>query len=243
MDHTRNLVYCAPTSGGKSLVADLLVAKRLLRSVNDHAPIALMVLPFVSLCKERLTELTEMYEKVGVQVRGFFGGRRGILPPRFGWGGLIIATPERANDIVTKLIVDDRVGELVTVVVDELHLVQHETRGSILERMLTKLMYATRDVKIAPTPQVIAMSATLPRPFGLGGSGTPSCTRRGSVLSISVSKSCLTRPFTLYSTTTRSVTLHPIPWTRSGRNPCRRILTPSRGSRSRLSQTRTVGVS
>ena len=51
MDHTRNLVYCAPTSGGKSLVADLLVAKRLLRSVNDHAPIALMVLPFVSLCK------------------------------------------------------------------------------------------------------------------------------------------------------------------------------------------------
>lgn len=167
MDHTRNLVYCAPTSGGKSLVADLLVAKRLLRSVNDHAPIALMVLPFVSLCKERLTELTEMYEKVGVQVRGFFGGRRGILPPRFGWGGLIIATPERANDIVTKLIVDDRVGELVTVVVDELHLVQHETRGSILERMLTKLMYATRDVKIAPPPQVIAMSATLPRPFGL----------------------------------------------------------------------------
>ena len=35
-DHTRNLVYCAPTSGGKSLVADLLVAKRLLLKVDDH---------------------------------------------------------------------------------------------------------------------------------------------------------------------------------------------------------------
>jgi len=178
LDHTRNLVYCAPTSGGKSLVADLLVAKRLLRNVDDHAPIALMVLPFVSLCKERLAELTEMYETVGVQVRGFFGGRPGHLPPRYGRGGLIIATPERANDIVSKLIADDRVDELVTVVVDELHMVQHETRGSILERMLTKLMYATRDVdrpvhdhlrkiQIAPPLQVIAMSATLPRPFGL----------------------------------------------------------------------------
>ena len=160
-DHTRNLVYCAPTSGGKSLVADLLVAKRLLLKVDDHAPIALMVLPFVSLCTERLAELTEMFESTGVPVRGFFGGRPGVLPPKYGRGGLLIATPERANDIVTKLIAEDRVGEVVTVVVDELHMVQDESRGGIVERMLTKLMYAAKAV------QVIAMSATLPRPFGL----------------------------------------------------------------------------
>ena len=67
LDHSRNLVYSAPTSGGKSLVADHLLAKRLLAGDCD---IALMVLPFVSLCRERLVELTELFEPVGVQVRG-----------------------------------------------------------------------------------------------------------------------------------------------------------------------------
>ena len=35
MAHTRNLVYCAPTSGGKSLVSDLLVVRRLIAGGCD----------------------------------------------------------------------------------------------------------------------------------------------------------------------------------------------------------------
>jgi DNA polymerase theta len=45
-----NLVYCAPTSGGKSLVAEVLM----LRAVAATAGIALLVLPFVSLCEEKV---------------------------------------------------------------------------------------------------------------------------------------------------------------------------------------------
>ena len=103
MAHTRNLVYCAPTSGGKSLVSDLLVVRRLIAGGPDGgAALALMVLPFVSLCQERSTELTRMLKPLGIVVRGFFGGRGGALPPRDGSGGLIVATPEKANDLVTR---------------------------------------------------------------------------------------------------------------------------------------------
>ena len=143
MAHTRNLVYCAPTSGGKSLVSDLLIVRRLIAGGPDGgAALALMVLPFVSLCQERSTELTRMLKPLGIEVRGFFGGRGGALPPRDGSGGLIVATPEKANDLVTRLVCEDRINELACVVVDELHMVQDRSRGSTMELMLTKLMHA-----------------------------------------------------------------------------------------------------
>ena len=146
MAHTRNLVYCAPTSGGKSLVSDLLVVRRLIAGGSDGgAAMALMVLPFVSLCQERSTELTGMLKPLGIEVRGFFGGRGGALPPRGGAGGLIVATPEKANDLVTRLVAEDRIHELACVVVDELHMVQDVSRGSTVELMLTKLMHAAAE--------------------------------------------------------------------------------------------------
>ena len=56
--------------------------------------------------------------------------------PRGGPGGLIVATPEKANDIVTKLIEEERIGELAVVVVDELHMVQDDHRGGTLVRRM-----------------------------------------------------------------------------------------------------------
>lgn len=45
-----NLVYCAPTSGGKSLVAQVLM----LRAIASTRKAALLVLPFVSLCEQQV---------------------------------------------------------------------------------------------------------------------------------------------------------------------------------------------
>ena len=49
----RNLVYCAPTSGGKSLVAEVLMLRRIL---TTNRP-AMLVLPFVSICSEKSEHL------------------------------------------------------------------------------------------------------------------------------------------------------------------------------------------
>ena len=45
----KNLVYTAPTGGGKSLVADVLMLKRVLESKK-----AILVLPYVALVQEKL---------------------------------------------------------------------------------------------------------------------------------------------------------------------------------------------
>ena len=49
----KNLIYSAPTSAGKTLVAELLM----LKSVFDTKRKAIMIFPFVSLAKEKLKSL------------------------------------------------------------------------------------------------------------------------------------------------------------------------------------------
>ena len=92
----RNLVYTAPTGGGKSLVADILMLKKVIE--NPEAK-ALLVLPYVALVQEKLRWLrravegitknvppsqfgqrTSIWRKSGdedsVRVAGFFGGSK-----------------------------------------------------------------------------------------------------------------------------------------------------------------------
>ena len=48
-----NLVYCAPTSGGKSAVAEILMLRRLITTGRT----AMLVMPFVTLCAEKSAHL------------------------------------------------------------------------------------------------------------------------------------------------------------------------------------------
>jgi ATP-dependent helicase YprA (DUF1998 family) len=97
LDGERNLVYTAPTGGGKSLVADVLMIKKV---VENPGKKALLVLPYVALVQEKLRWLRQvvtgitkkvaensaldkpnlMWRKRGdeepVRVVGFFGGSK-----------------------------------------------------------------------------------------------------------------------------------------------------------------------
>jgi DNA polymerase theta len=51
-----NLVYCAPTSGGKSAVAEVLMLRRLITTGRT----AMLVMPFVTLCAEKSAHLERL---------------------------------------------------------------------------------------------------------------------------------------------------------------------------------------
>ncbi|MCJ1378258.1 hypothetical protein MMC17_001355 [Xylographa soralifera] len=168
----KNLVYTAPTGGGKSLVADVLMLKRVLENKK-----AILVLPYVALVQEKLKWLRRVVEGVEkqhdsqypssseirksrrsfdhhlIRVAGFFGGSKA----REIWADIDIAvcTIEKANTLVNTAIEDCTINDLGIVVLDELHMIDDDHRGYLLELMATKLL------SIEQATQLVGMSATL----------------------------------------------------------------------------------
>lgn len=88
----KNLIYTAPTGGGKSLVADVLMLKKIIRNPSQKA---IVVLPYVALVQEKLKWIRRIVEGVNriddvsgdnhdrkkrfsqpIRVTGFFGGSK-----------------------------------------------------------------------------------------------------------------------------------------------------------------------
>ena len=169
----KNLVYTAPTGGGKSLVADVLMLKRV---IEDPTKKAILVLPYVALVQEKLKWLRKVTEGVeksvsvgihtssqlpawcrphisSVRVMGFFGGSK----VRASWSDVDVAvcTIEKANALVNTAIEECNISDLGVVVLDELHMINDVHRGYLMELIASKLLSLERSV------QIVGMSATL----------------------------------------------------------------------------------
>lgn len=166
-----NLVFSAPTSAGKTFIAELLALKCILETRKK----VIIILPFVSIAHEKANYLQSIFEPNGVKIGGFVGGHS----PSGGFAAVDIAicTIEKANSLVNRLLEEGSMSQLGTVVVDELHMIGDSNRGYLLELLLTKLLYISRKNTVnrqacleatneimgnRESIQIIGMSATLP---------------------------------------------------------------------------------
>ena len=175
LDHRQNLIYTAPTGGGKSLVADVLLLKKV---VQDPDQKGILVLPYVALVQEKTKWLRAAVEGVrrnvtdstasqrvrpewarphsDIRVASLFGGSKA----KVNWADIDIAvcTTEKANSLVNSLIEDGKIDQVGIVVLDELHMLDDEHRGYLMELMITKILVLDQHT------QIIGMSATLSNP-------------------------------------------------------------------------------
>jgi DNA polymerase theta len=147
LNSSKNVVYSAPTSSGKSLVYELIVLQRM---QETHLK-AIIILPFISITRQVHQRFQEL--NLPLRIVSFYGNEPTIL---FDECDIAVCTIEKANSIVNKLIDDQKLNLISTVVVDELHLIGDANRGYILELLITKLLLSSPDVKI------VGMSATIP---------------------------------------------------------------------------------
>ena len=177
-----SLVYCAPTSGGKTLVSELLI----LRSVMYLKKKAIFVLPYVSLVLEKETYFKKLVNRFNRQCHKndkikvmAFHGEMNVSQVRHDTN-IIICTIEKANALVNTLITNCLGHMLGCVVVDEMHTLGDSFNGYLLEILISKLKYmrwnslqnevtdsenmnalSTNKSQSVTNIQLIAMSATV----------------------------------------------------------------------------------
>ena len=162
-----DLVYCAPTGGGKTLISELAIIK----TCTSRKKLALYVLPYVSLVLEKekyLKGLFSTYNKMRlaharIRVHALHGANgthhiRSLLKKN-----ILICTYEKAAHIVNMMIMygikRDAIG---CCVVDEFHHIGSKFNGPTLEGLLCKLRYFTKTTNLGEIKKDLPLLQSLP---------------------------------------------------------------------------------
>ncbi|WP_254766459.1 DEAD/DEAH box helicase [Salinilacihabitans rarus] len=150
LDREENVVASAPTASGKTALAELAICNAL-----ADGGTALFIAPLRALTNEKEADW-DRFEELGYSVY-VVTGERDLNPRRARRADILVMTPEKLDSATRKH--DSRRYDFVTdvdvCVIDEVHLLDADRRGSVLEVTISRLRRLC-------TPRIVALSATMP---------------------------------------------------------------------------------
>ncbi|XP_035891820.1 helicase POLQ-like [Anopheles stephensi] len=148
----RNLIYALPTSGGKTLVAEILMLREIICRLRN----VLFIVPYVSLAQEKMIALSPFALELQFLLEEYSGGK-GQCPPRKRRkkNTIFVCTIEKALLLMDSLVQAGRANEIGLIVIDELHMIGEQRRGACLEMLITKVLVLRAGI------QIVGMSATI----------------------------------------------------------------------------------
>ncbi|KAI5537241.1 plastid DNA replication [Trichomonas vaginalis G3] len=145
----KNGIILVPTSGGKTVAADIAIAQMLERDPDGKA---LYALPFVSLASEKTTEFKARFFKHSV--RPFY---QNIGGADFRRGSIAVCTFEKAHALLNSALRDGYFKKFKLIVIDEIHMINEEQRGAVIESLIEKCLLLREKHNI----RIIGLTATL----------------------------------------------------------------------------------
>ena len=145
----KNVVMAVPTASGKTLIAELCMLKSIL---HDNGR-ALYIAPLKALASEKYNDFKAKYEAHGIKI-GIATGDLDSPSKYLDRYQIIIATAEKIDSLLRQK-ASWLINQLTVVVLDEVHVIDDDSRGPTLEILTTRL----RQMK--PDLQILALSATI----------------------------------------------------------------------------------
>ncbi|MFW9822663.1 MAG: DEAD/DEAH box helicase [Candidatus Thorarchaeota archaeon] len=157
-DYTNQLIM-APTSGGKTLVGELAGISKILVNPNSKM---LYLVPIVALANLRTEEFKEKYKALNLKIikkigESLFQQQESDVQQDLFDADIIIATYE-AIDHILRSGNKDILGEINTIVVDEIQTLIDPERGYLLDGFIARLKFLYSEA------QFLYLSATLGEP-------------------------------------------------------------------------------
>jgi len=150
LEHKSQLI-CAPTASGKTLVATMAIANTLDKGT------CIYLVPLKALANEKYKEYKQLLETTNYKTIMSTGDIDSKSPHLANYD-LLILTTEKLDSLIRHKV--KWLSNIKCVVVDEIHLLNDQSRGPTLEIILTLLKQLIK-------PQIIGLSATIGNPQDL----------------------------------------------------------------------------
>lgn len=126
-----NLLLCAPTAAGKTVVAELAILRLL--TTNPSAKVVYLV-PLKSIVIERMKDWKGKFGKMVIELTGdYTPDSKAVAKSQ-----IIVSTPEKWDAVSRGFIVRSFVQQVQLIVIDEIHLLGTD-RGHILEALVDRM--------------------------------------------------------------------------------------------------------